>query len=108
MKNKMFEIRDAGTCITVIAIKTEPENIKEELFFKRGGWSNNSIILIKTNGEAISNYDAFEWRNAGNRTLFEAHKYIENNFDDLENYSVIDVEYILNEKDKQKKSDIWY
>ena len=106
MKSKMFEVRDAGTCMTVIAIKTEGENEKERAHFRRGGWGENSIILMKTNGEVVANYDAFEWRNRNNRTLFNAHRYIEENFDNLNNFDVIDVQYILGETESPKQSEI--
>lgn len=107
MKSKFIEIRDAGTCITAIAIKTEAENNKEQSFFSRGGWGSNSIILIKTNGESVANHDPFEWRYRNNRTLFEAHRYIEEHFEELNDFQVIDVEYILGIKDEPKHSEIW-
>lgn len=107
MKSKFIEIRDAGTRITAIAIKTEGENEKEHQFFRSGGWGANSVILLKTNGETIVNYDPFEWRSNGTRTMFEAHRYIQEHFDDIENYSVIDIEYILGIKQTIKESEIW-
>jgi hypothetical protein len=39
--------------------------------------------------------------------MFEAHRYIQEHFDDIENYSVIDVEYILGIKQTIKESEIW-
>lgn len=107
MKTKMIEIRDAGTCITAIAIKTESQDDKELAFFRRGGWGSNSIILIKTNGDTIATHDPFRWRDGYSRTMFEAHRYIEQNFDELPENAVIDVQYILNETDIEKESEIW-
>ena len=103
MKSKMFEIRDYGTTITAIAIKTDPDNVNEFNHFRRGGWGNESIILIKTNGEAHCEYDAFNWNN---RTMLTAHQYIEEHYDELENFEVIDVQYILGETDEKKVSEI--
>lgn len=107
MKTKIVEIRDCGTCITAIAIKTEGQSSKEFQFFKRGGWGPNSIILIKTNGETVANYDPFAWRANGTRTMFEAHKYLEEHFDVLPDNTLIDVEYILGESHTPKQSEIW-
>lgn len=104
MKTKMFEIRANGTCIPVIAIKTEAENIEEHVFFRRGGWGGNSVILIKTGGGAEATHDPFEW-DCG--TMREAHRYIRQAFDNLPNYSVVDVEVILGESERPKTSEIW-
>lgn len=106
MKQKLIEIRDSGTCITAIAIKTEAANEFEEHFFGRGGWSNSNVVLIKCNGETRANYDPFDWRADGSRTMFEAHRYIVEHFDELEDYALVDVQYILGETDQIKKSDI--
>jgi len=106
MKTKMFEIRDLATTIPVIAIKTQGDTLGEYAHFKRSGWGNNSIILIKHNGEVIANYDPFIWIENGTRTLFEAHKYIEQHFDELENFAVIDIEFILGETKTKKESEI--
>lgn len=106
MKSKMFEIRDECTCITAIAIKTEPENLNEHAHFRRGGWGSDSVILIKSNGETRAEYDPFAWRKDGTRTMFQAHLYIQEHFDELENFSVIDVQYILGETENPKQSDL--
>ena len=105
MKQKLIEIRDSGTCITAIAIKTESDNLKEMQFLRRGGWGPNSVILIKCNGETIANYDPFEWNDR--RTMFEAHRYIEQHFDELKDFDIVDVRCILGETDRVADSDIW-
>lgn len=107
LKHRLIEIRDAGTCITAIAIKTDPVFDESYNFFARGGWSPNTVILIKCNGECVANYDPFEWRSSGNRTMFEAHRYIQDHFEELGYASVIDVQYILGETNTPKSSEIW-
>ena len=107
MKQKLIEIRDSGTCITAIAIKTEPNNLKEMQFLGRGGWGPNSVILIKCNGETVANYDPYVWRLGGTRTMFEAHRYIEQHFDELKDCDIVDVRCILGETNEIAKSDIW-
>lgn len=106
MKTKMFEIRDKGTRIPVIAIKTHGDCIKEHSHFRSAGWGVDSIILVKHNGGTQVAHDPFKWREDGTRTLFEAHMHIQKNFDALENFAVIDVEYLLGETTKPKESEI--
>lgn len=103
MKTKMIEIRDSATCITALAIKTEATSDKELAFFRRGGWGSNSVILIKCNGECIANSDPFEWKSRGTRTMFEAHRYIEEHFDELPKCAVVDIQYILGESETKKR-----
>lgn len=105
MNSKMIEIRDRGTCITAIAIKTNPTGDNEYHFYKRGGWGPNSVILIKCNGETVATHDPFNWNDR--RTMFNAHRYLEEHFDEVPNCSVVDVEYILGETDKPKESIIF-
>ncbi len=106
MKTKMFEIRDRMTLIPVIAIKTHGDTPQEHSHFRRAGWGSNSVILIDHNGGTEVSHDPFKWREDGTRTMFEAHRHIQENFDALENFAVIDVEYLLGETAKPKASEI--
>lgn len=106
MKAKMFEIRDRGTRIPVIAIKTHGDTPQEHSHFRSAGWGTDSVIVVKHNGGTQVAHDPFKWREDGTRTMFEAHRHIQENFDTLENFAVIDVEYILGETAKPKASEI--
>ena len=105
MKSKMLEIRDIGTTIAVIAIKTEGETPEEHMFFRRSGFGQASIILIKINSYTEAAHDPFKW--GSRRTMTTAHQYIEDNFDSIPDKSVIDVEFILGETKQPKTSEIW-
>lgn len=107
MKSKMLEIRDSCTTIPVIAIKTIPENDDERRFYDRAGFGDCSVVLINMAGGAKCESDCFNWRKDGTRTMFHAHQFIVANFDDIPNMSVIDIEFILNESEAPKKSEIW-
>lgn len=107
MEQKLIEIRDDFTCITAIAIKTEPQSSAETAFLNRGGWGPNSVILIKCNGDCIANHDPFNWGISFGRTMTEAHRYLEEHFDEIPNHYLLDVRYILGESDQPCKSDIW-
>lgn len=107
MTVKLFEIRDRATFISTMAIKLSPQNEAERYLLLREGFGNTAndhekyVLLTRLVGEVI-NYDPYEWPN---RTMYEAHKYIKEHFDELENGAVIDVEFILNETDKMKVSE---
>jgi hypothetical protein len=49
-------------------------------------------------------YDPYEW---GDRTKYVAHKYIQEEFDNLESCAVVDVQYILGETQDQNISDMY-
>lgn len=104
MKTKMFEVRDRGTRIAVIAIKTEGETAKESQFFRAIGFDENNVILLRPE-DNLASYDPFEWANY--RTMSEAHMYIKKHFDELPNYSVVDVRVILKEETEPASSEIW-
>ncbi len=106
MKVKLFEIRDKGTCMVVAAMRTKGETTPESRLLKRAGWGENSVILCNINGGSECSHDPFMWRGQGNNTLFTAHLHIQKNFDELENGSVIDVEYISGRATQPKESEI--
>lgn len=104
MEIKYFELRDRCTKIGVCAIKTARVEQKEKKILDYYGYDDSTVMIIKLeNGDA--NYDAYAWNNS--RTMTSAHNYIQQHFDKLENYSVVDVEYILGEKAEPKDSEIW-
>ena len=106
MKLKMFEIRDIGTYIPVIAIKLGGENSSQLYMLGRAGYGlapeiqNKYILLIQIDG-GIGNTrsDPYDW---DDRTMFTAHQYIIENFDALEDSAIVDVEYILGETKQPK------
>lgn len=104
MKSKMFEIRDRGTKIGVIAIKTEGDNSAEQAFFDADGFGKDDVVLIRCYDQ-LAYYDRFAWGNY--RTMGEAHRYIADHFDELPNFSVVDVRVILGEERAPAKSEIW-
>lgn len=104
MKIKFFEVRDRCTCISTMAIKTVSTNDFESAFLRRDGYGENNVLLINLPSQEMRT-DPFKWGDT--RTMLNAHQYIERNFDDLPDGSVIDVEYILGESDTPKTAEIW-
>lgn len=109
MQTKVFELRDVGTFLVVLAIRLESKSEQERYLLSRAGFGKTAgdqsqyIYLLRvTGGMSRATYDAFEW---ADRTYQTAHEFIETHFDDLESGSVVDVEFILGETDKPKKSE---
>lgn len=109
MVTKVFEVRDNATNIGVIATKMQPEMPAEDYQLARNGFSlqGDALILVTKLSSSESSWDAFKWRD-GTRTMFEAHRYIEEHFDELKTGDVIDVRYILGETDRPAMSDSYY
>lgn len=113
MKTKLFEVRDEGTNISVMAIKLGGEtNLAENGILAHAGYGvspqkrldSNYVILVKLNGSNIEvNHDPFKW--PGSRTMCYAHTYIQRNFDELTSGDVIDIQYLGGETKTPKTSD---
>lgn len=104
MKTKTFEVRDKATFIPILAIRIEPDDTAQGYLLRRAGYADSKQILLVriAGGSGLSTCDPYDW---GNRTMTTAHEYIRKNFDTLEDGDVIDVEYILGETTKKKRSE---
>lgn len=103
METKIFEIRDAATHISALAVKLSTKDEKEAYSLEWAGFSKdcNVVVLVKLE-TSEANSDPFNW---ANRTMRAAHSYISENFDLLKTGDVVDVRYILGETDEPCKSD---
>ena len=106
MKSKMFEIRDAGTFIPVVAtLMVGNQNEAESYLVRRAGFAIESghvfVGKIETGG---GEYDPYSWPSAS-RTMTIAHDYIQKHFESLESGAVIDVEFILGLRPLPKPSE---
>lgn len=99
MKTKLLEIRDRGTFIPALAVEVSGA---DGWLARSAGYGHRCILLTPLKG-GNSTYDPYDW--GGSRTMHTAHVYITENFDVLENEQVIDVEFILGEKDQPSMSD---
>lgn len=103
MNMKILEIRDAGTFIPVLCIEMASEDESENYLLWRLGYSKRrQLIQLVWVSNGRTEYDPFKW---GDRTLFTAHKFIVDAWNDLKSGDVIDVEYILMETDEPKLSE---
>lgn len=116
MEVKLFEIRDEGTHIDAMAVKTVPANEQECYLLEHSGYGragrkgaggSHYVLLAEiAGGEGKIACDPYDWTYG--RTMCEAHKYILRHFDELESGAVIDVEYIRGEAPEPKTSDRYW
>lgn len=109
---KLFEIRDSGTFIPVMAIRFYNQTEVERFLIGKAGYGTTKenqskyILLAPLAGlhrDKIS-YDNHSWP-GDTRTIPVAHKYIIDYFEDLDSGAVVDVEYILGERSEPKISE---
>ncbi|MGB0848218.1 MAG: hypothetical protein ACPGSM_15935 [Thiolinea sp.] len=117
MEIKLFEVRDKGTCLPVIAIQLttvdpsqKPWKNKEFGILHHAGFTpyyagEHPYVLMAglAGGTDQFTCDPHQW---GNRTRIYAHAHIIENWNNLTSGDVIDVEFILGEVDEPKESEI--
>ena len=111
MISKLLEIRDEGTKISALAIKLGNETSEEENeILRHAGWGDNPkdrwdhryVLLLQLDGGIREAHnDPFQWRD-GSRTMFNAHLFIKDHFDELNTGDIVDVQYLLGETDHPK------
>lgn len=105
---KLFEVRDSGTFLPMIAIKLNPQNEAERYLLARSGYGLTAeshqqyILMAAITDNGILTYDQYS---QPNRTRQVAHDYVITHFDELQNGQVIDVEFILGIKPEPKLSE---
>ncbi len=107
METKTFEIRDESTHIPVLCVKLIAQNERDRYILARAGYvdePHHYITMIDLAGEyGKATSDPFRWSNG--RTFQVAHQHIEDNWNELENGAVIDVEFILGITSSPKRSE---
>lgn len=101
MQAKALEIRDSMTFIPALAVNINPMNAEQRYLMRRVGYPCDgfpNVILTRLAGEGQATNDPYAWPNS--RTMAVAHNYIIDNWDALKDGDVVDVEFILGEKDK--------
>ena len=98
MENKLLEIRDRATFIPALAVRVDGD---DGYLLRRAGFASTMVILIHLEGMKCA-YDPYEW---GNRTMMEAHNYIQNSWDLLNSGDVVDVQFVLGETASPKLSE---
>ncbi len=110
---KLFEVRDKGTTMPVIAIKPDPRFEAERWLWAKGGYGTDPMgqrdyVLLAPlhGGEGMMVCDPFKHPGAPHtRTLPVAHKHIHEHWDYLSSGDVVDVQHILGETTEAKLSE---
>jgi hypothetical protein len=106
IETKLFEVRDADTFIACAALLISgshaPEASRDEWLASRAGYGEPMVIFGKLGGGHFA-YDPHHW--IADRTMHVAHKYIRDNWPNLESGAVVDVEFILGYKKKPKETE---
>ena len=102
MNIKILEIRDVGTFIPVMCIEMRSDNPEEKYLLWRTGFGPHRLIQLVWITAFRTEYDPMKW---GDRTLYTAHDYITECWDELKTGDVVDVQYILGETASPKQSE---
>jgi hypothetical protein len=100
---KAVEIRDRHTFIPAIAIRMIAANDAQGYLMRHVGFHGDGVVLMRLNDQEAHS-DPYDWR-SGSRTMPQAHLWLLEHFDEIEDGSVIDVEYILGESSAPKTSE---
>lgn len=99
METKLFEIRDRGTCVPAMATRVSKE---DGPIMRRAGFGE-PLVLLTMLAQPATEWDPYNWRNG--RTMGNAHKFIEENWDVLVSGQVVDVRVILGEANKPAEAE---
>ena len=96
---KRVEIRDRATLVPAVALRV---NGMDDPLLRRAGFENPLVILIHL-VDSKCHWDPYDWNN---RTMCQAHQWLEQNWECFVDGEVVDVEFILGETKKAKVSEL--
>src|ERR1700722_13066520 len=103
MTAKMIEVRDRSTFIPMLAILLDSDNDQAAWLLRQAGFRgpDHYVLLCKISGGS-GHYkctaDPFDW-GAHDRTYSSVHRWLEKHFDEVADGAVLDVEFLLKEKE---------
>lgn len=108
---KYLEVRDRGTCISLMAMRLNAGNEKERWLLSRAGFGEHPmhqaeyVLVGNVDGGTFKlSFDPMEW---DSETMRIAHMYIRKHFDSLKPGQVVDVRWIMNEIGEPCESDFY-
>ena len=110
MECKTFEVRDSATFMPVLGVRLTPACERDRWLLGRSGFgttpeSQGEYIMLwpMAGGNNRASTDMYEHGNA--RTMAVAHNFINKNWASLESGALIDVQFILGERETPKESE---
>lgn len=107
-ETKVFEVRDRATFMPVLAIAVSGDS---DPLLRRAGFGPDPLVILipleHLEGACGHRWqwDPHDWETQA-RTIPQAHIYIRDNWNFLEDGAVIDVEFILAETREPKRSEV--
>ena len=105
MKTLALEIRDRATFLPMLAVQMTSSNMEQKYLLRRSGYGGEHTLIMlwsMSQSRTPASYDPHDWND---RTRRIAHQYIQENFNELSDGDVIDVEFILGETTSPKISE---
>ncbi len=96
---KRVEIRDSATLVPAVALRVSGE---DDPLLHRAGFNEDCQIILINLIRVGCNYDPYQW---GDRTMHNAHLWLQRHWDFVADGAVLDVEFILGETTKKKESE---
>jgi hypothetical protein len=114
LETKLFEVRDEGTFIPVLAVRVAPDELTyasrdynsagTRYLIRRAGYGGGQVIMTRLDASGGPAYcDPYLWPDF--RTYRIAHLHITEHWKDLESGDVVDVQFILRETGAPKRSE---
>lgn len=104
MTLKFLEIRDRGTTIPALAIQLCGS---DSPVARHAGFGETPLVLLTNLSKVSCEYDPWSWDQRFGRTMHHAHVWLEEHFAELPSVGgVVDVEFILGERDTPKVAEI--
>lgn len=104
MDMRFLEVRDDGTTIPVLAMRMTGTTRAQKGILLRGGFASGHTIVVMALSSQAATADLYDWPTLGfgQRTMQTAHHFIERHFDTLRDGDVVDVEFLLGEREAPK------
>lgn len=101
---KAIEIRDRNTFVPAVAIKMVAANEAQRYLMARVGFRDGlGVVLMRLNDQKAHS-DPYDWGEQ-ERTMPNAHLWLEAHFDEIEDGAVVDVRFVLGEVDSPAESE---
>ena len=110
MQGKWIEIRDAGTFIPAIAMRQAYPFLEADRYLAaRAGYGTDfdgqrGYVWLTYVENCMTHWDPNKWPGGG-RTMSTAHRYLIENWDEVDSGAVVDVAFILGETEAPKLSE---
>ncbi len=101
---KRVEVRDRATMIPAIALGIRGGG-DDPLMNRAGFGADFTCVLLIHLANGICHHDVYDWP-SNPRTMQQTHRWLQEHWEEHQDGTVVDVEFILGETAKQKESEV--